>query len=495
MLRLSLLGPDGGWNPIEELSLPFDGDVDNKPRDCIKSNTIDSSSNWTSGIVKNDQPLESSLSEQEPSLHTNNSSIWKDKENFVPWENKKELTSDHSCRNDNELDCKTEIKNNVSSENVIDSSRKINDDDSFATPEQYNCEVENDKNNVTTPIVKFKFNNSEELEQNEIVQPKIDEKSFSKETLLNGHLEPVDTKELSENTNCVQNVLLDNFKNDISVNDTAIISPDEKNGILSNDLSINNNNIVICINDQEEYTDFCDFETAMPDSLNVPLPNRTLNKNSELIDKFKSFNENHNSDQIPVTPLINEAGNVYSPVEEKMEQKVDSINLSCSKFQNQEINENDYEDNIDSEFDEFCDFHAFSTSTTENKSDSVTNDDFCDFETNVPIFNDTIQFKHSNLEQVKSLTSNDNNNDLTVKSDNQNNLNSIDVDEDDDNFCDFESSYSVPSFPKSHQVSDVKQNYEVINPESQHHIDYKEFCKDTFKGDYVSLYYFNHLFI
>lgn len=497
MVRL-YLGPDGGWNPIDELSLPFDGDVNDKPGDCIKSNTIDGSSNWTSGVVNNDQPLVSSLSEQEPSLHINDSSIWKDKENVVPWENIKKLTSDHSCNNFNELDCKPEIKFNVSSENVIDSNSKINDDDSLVTSEQHNCDVENVKNNVTSlnlPNIEFKLNNSEEVEHNEIVQSKMDKKSFSEETLFNGHLEPVDTKELSKNTNCVQNVLLDNFKNDASDNDTAVNSLDEKCENLSNDLSNNNNNNDICINDQEEYTDFCDFETVMPDSLNVPLPNRTFEKKSEIIDKCQSVNENHISDQIPVTPLIIEHENIYNPVEEKIEQKVDSINLNCSTFQIQENNGINFEDNIDSEFDDFSDFHAFSTSTTENKSDHVTNDDFCDFKTNLPKFNDTIKFEHSGFEEVNSLTSNDNNDDLTVKSGSQNNLNSIDVNDDDDNFCDFESSYSTPILPKSHQVSDVKQNSEAINPESQHELDYNEFCKDTFKGDYVSLYYINNLFI
>ncbi|XP_060856404.1 uncharacterized protein PF3D7_1120600 isoform X2 [Metopolophium dirhodum] len=475
----SSLSPDGGWNPIDELSLPYDGDDVHETAVCIEANTNESLSKLPSSIAKNDLSMESSLSEQEPSLHQNNLSIWKDKKD-VPCENIKKLTSNDSCDNVNEIDCNTEIKHNESSENVIDNNRKIINDDLSLTSEQYISDLVNIKNNIIPqhlPNLVLQLNNYEVYENNEIYQPKTNannEKSTGQDILVNGHLECVDIEESSNQTNCVQNVLLDDLKNDVSDTDT----PNGMYAMLVDNLSINNNNIMIK-NDQEEYTDFCDFETDLPHSLNVPLPNRTSQEHHEIIEDPQTVDQ-HDFDKIPLTQFNDEhckmLKNISILVENKKEQNVESINPNCSTFQYNKIN---VEHNSDSEFDEFSDFHVFPTSTTKKKSICDTNDDdddddFCTYETCRQDFNDTVELKHSN---VKCVTSNDS----VLKSENQN---SIINNDDDDNFCDFESGYTTSGFHTSDQVIDLKQSYAILDSESRVQLDYKQFCKDAFQGDY-----------
>ncbi|XP_060846643.1 aftiphilin isoform X3 [Rhopalosiphum padi] len=481
----SSLSPDGGWNPIDELSLPYDGDVIREPAACIESNSNDTLSKLPSNISMNDPSVESSLSEQQPSLHQNNLSIWKDKKD-ISWENINKLTND-SCDNVNEIDCNTEIKHNESSENIIDNNRKIVDDDLSVTSDQYICDLENVKNNTIPPNLPnlvLQLNNSEVYENNETFQPVTNvnfEKSTDQKTLVNGYLECVNVKESSNQTNCVQNVLLENLKNDVSdtgtPNDTYVISVD--------DLSVNNNNNnnIIIKNDQEEYSDFCDFETNLPDSLNVPLPNRTSQENHEITEDYHTVDQ-HNIDKIPLTQLNDEhctiLKNIEKLIENKIEQNVESISPDCSTFQNNEIN---VEHNSGSEFDEFSDFHVFSNSTIENKlicDKNDDDDDFCNYETSIPNFNDSVKFKHSNVEEVQCSTSNIN--DLVLKPDNQNSV--INNDDDDDNFCDFESGYTTSGYHTIDQVKDSKQNCANLDSESHVPLDYKQFCKDAFQGDY-----------
>lgn len=479
-----LKGPDGGWNPIDELSLPYDGDVVKGPVGCIEPNTNESLSKWSSNIAKNDLPVESSVSEQEPSLLQN---IWQDKKNNVPWENIKKLTSSDTCDNVYEIDYNSKITHNESSEVLIDCNRKIIDVDLSVTSEQCICDIANVKNNIIPqylPNVVLQVNNSEIYENSKTLHPEPDvnfEKSSDHDTLVNGNLECVVIKELSNQTNCVQNVLLKNLKNDASDTDRP---PNGLYEILVDDLSMNNNNNIIIKNDQEEYTDFCDFETNLPCSLNVPLPNRTSQEHYEMIEEPQTVDQ-HCIDKLPLTELNHEQStqlkDIEKLVENKIEQNIEPINSNCSIFQN---NENNVEHNSDSEFDEFSDFHVFSTSTTRKKSISVTNDDdddFCKFETCIPDFNDSVEFKHSNVEQKKCITSNDN--DSILKSDNQNS-----VINNDDNFCDFESGNTTPGLHLSDQVLDLKQNDAMLNTESQVKIDYKQFCNDAFNGDYVSIF-------
>jgi len=492
-------GPDGGWNPIDELSLPYDSDVVHEPAVCIEANTNDSFLKQPSSIAKNDVSMKSSFSEQELNLHQNNLSIWKDKKD-VPWENIKKLTTNDSCDNINEIDCNTEIKHNESSENIIHNNRKIiNDeinDDLSLTSEQFISDIAKVKNNVIpqhSPNLVLELNNSEVYENNEIYQRETNvnfEKSTNQDTLVNSQLECVDIEESSNQTNCVQNVLLEDLKNDVSDTDTP-------NGmyakLVDNPVNNNNNNNTMIKNDQEEYTDFCDFKTDLPHSLNEPLPNRTSQEchdieNPQIVDQ-------HDFEKLTLTQINDEHYKVLTNIsildENKIEQNVESINPNCSTFQYNEIN---VEHNSDSEFDEFSDFHVFSNSTTKNKSicDSNDNDDFCKYETRTHEFNDTVEFKHSDVEQVKFVTSNYN--DSMLKSENQNSIINND-DDDDDNFCDFESGYSTSSLHTSDQAIDLKQSYALLDSESHVQLDYKQFCKDAFQGDYVSLFCVNYSFI
>ncbi|XP_025198416.1 aftiphilin isoform X2 [Melanaphis sacchari] len=480
----SSLSPDGGWNPIDELSLPYDGDVIREPDACIVPKSNDSLSKWPSSNSKNDLSKESSLSEEQPSLHQNKLSIWKDKKN-ISWENIKKLTTD-DLDNVNEIDCNTEIKHNESSENIIDNNKKVIDDDLSVTSDQYICDMENVKSNIipqNLTNLDLQLNKSEVYKNNEIFQPITNvsfEKSIDQETLVNGCLECVDIEESSNQTNCVQNVLLENLKNDVSDTDT----PNDMYAILVDNLSVNNNNNIIIKNDQEEYTDFCDFETNLPHTLNVPLPNRTSQENHEIIEDSQTVDQ-HYIDKLPLTQFNDEhckiLKNTETLVENEIEQNVESISANCSTFQNNEIN---VEHNSGSEFDEFSDFHVFSNFTDKklicDKNDD--DDDFCNYETCIPNFNDTtVEFKHSNVEQVQCLTSNVNNS--ISKSDKQNNL--INNDVDDDNFCDFESGYTTSlCHHTSDQVKDSKQNYAILNSELHVQLDYKQFCKDAFQGDY-----------
>lgn len=470
------IGPDGGWNPIDELSLPYDGNAIDEPIVGIKSNT--GPSNWSSDIVKTDQSVKSTLPEQEPNVHQDNPSIWKDKENIVPQENIKKLSYSHSCDSVNEIDCKPEIKYNVSSENVIDSNKKVNDGDLCEIIEQHTCDVNKKKICSTLqhlPNLELQINIQEVVENNESKQPDIviSEKLSHQESLVNGHSENVNIKELSNQSNSVQNILLDNLIIDTSDNDTKVNSSNGVFEICSNDLSIKNknNNTIIMKVDQEEYTDFYDFENSSSNFINVPLPNRTPKEITENRPYFeeKVINKQFNDKQDDVSHDI-------SIFNKEIEQHFESINTK-STLKNIENNIINSDQNLDSEFDEFSDFHTFSISTTEkNPISMINNDDFCDFKTNAPSFKNTIS------ENSKFLTSNDNN-DLIFKSDNLNIVNHNN--NIDDNFCDFESGYSGSDFNTSGQVLDAKQN-NVPESEFLMQLNYKEFCRDAFQGNYVS---------
>lgn len=402
-------------------------------------------------------------------------SIWKDKENIVPWENIKKIKSNHSCDSVNELDCKTEIKHNVSSENVIDINRKTTDDELTVYTDLHTNNLGTVKKEVQClPNLELQSNNFESIENNDIVQPETNfdvEKSSNQETLVNGHLECLDSNELPNQTNCVQNVSIENLKTDVSDNDTKINS---SSGMF--DLSINNNNNIVLKNEQDEYSDFCDFETAIPKSLKVSLPNRTsLEKdNLPLVDQHFTLDS-----KLSATHFDDEHSKVTENTNTEDEKEENSINFTLKNLNDDKINP---EHNLDSEFDDFCDFHAFPNLVTEITPTEVTNDDdFCDFKTNIPSFNNETELKHSNT------GNNDNDDNSTFKSDNQHCPNN----DDDDNFCDFESGYSTSSLPVSNQVLDVEQNNVVLGSESQVQIDYKQFCKDAFQGDYVSLFAYN----
>jgi len=408
------LGPDGDWNTIDELSLPYDGDVVDKP-DCIGSSTNDCSSNWPSSITNNDQLLESS--EQKLSSHQNNLSIWKDKENII--ENIEKLTSNHDCSNINE---KTELGHNKSVENVVNNIKLIDNISSLTTEQHVRDEkhVKYDIISQCSTSLEHQLNNSEVVEHNETVQTgtNVDlEKLCPSETLVNGHLECIDSKELSNKMNFVQNVLLLNNISDIN---TKVNSNNGLSEMFSNHNNNNNNKIK---NVQEEVR-----ENANPNS--ACLPNEALLEHSEIVEKYQHVEQF--PDQIPVTQINCDhcelSQNISIPEEENVENNVKSINFNCSALQNQQTIEINFENNSDSEFDKFSDFHTFST--TENKPISVKNDD---------------------------------------------------------EFCDFES-----GFNENHSV-DIKQN-ELLISESHVQFDYKQFCMDTFQGDYVSFLKLNIIY-
>lgn len=483
------LGPDGGWNPLDELILPYDRDLVEKPVDNIESISNDSLSNKPAGITKHEQSSESSLSEQEPSSHHINVSIWKDK-NTVPWEDIKKSTSNNSCDSVNELECKTEIKhNNISSENVIDSNKKLINNDLSVITEQHICDIENVKHNTTSqnlPNLELQLNNLKLVEYNGIDHTETNvnlKKPSLHESLVNGHLECLDTKEVSSQTKCIDNVPLEDMASMVSDNSSKVDSPNNMHGkMFNNDLSVNNNNNIIK-NDVGECIGVCDFESTMPIYVNESLPNRTSQEQNEIIEKY-SPESKHISDQISVSQTNyghNELSqNIFIPIERKTEQNVDLNNLDCSIFQNQQNNDIHFEDNIDTEFDDFCDFHAFSTSTIENNPISV--DNFSDFKTSTSTFNDTIELKNLNIEQENQVVTKYDD-DLTFKLDNKNNTikknNSTD---DNDIFCDFESS----DVSENQTVFDDKKSDLVLDSDFQDKLDYKQFCKDAFQGDYVS---------
>lgn len=397
------LGPDSGWNTIDELPLPYDADALDK-QDCIGSNLNDTSSNCTSSIENNDQLLKSS--EQMPSLHKNNLSIWKDEENI------NELSSNHNCNNVNEVEGIINVRHNISFENIV--NRKNIKQISFMTPKQYIDDEKHVKCNINSQCStnsELQLDNSESVEHNMTVETEASinlEKSCQSDTLVNGHLQCVDIKELSNQNNLVQNVLIDNI---LHINNTEVNSISDLPEMFNNDLSINNNNNIIK-NVREEV-----IETVIPNS--VHLRNKTLQEHDEIIEKCP--------DQIPVTQIkhCEKSENVSITEVEKVEKNVESIN---SVLQNQQANEVNLENNSDTEFDKFSDFHTFSI--VENEPTSVLNDDFCDFESGI----------------------NDN------------------------------------------QFVDVKQSDKLLVSELHVQFDYKEFCKDTFQGDYVSFIKLNIIY-
>ncbi|VVC34274.1 Hypothetical protein CINCED_3A017358 [Cinara cedri] len=432
------LSPDGipgRWNHIE--SLPYDSDFVDKPVDYIESNTNDSLPNWSLGVAKKDQFLESSISQHENSLHHNNLPIWKDKENIIPCTNIKQLTSNHIC---DSTDYKTEIKHNTSSENnVINSSTKI-DEKLSVIVEQNIGDIENITSNITPQYLKKvelplkNFSIVENIKNNDYEVNINSEKSSLKNTSVNGNVECVNIKEFSNQTSCVPNILLENMKNNVSD-----FATDAAYNMLNN-VSVNsNNNNIIIKNDQLKYSD---FETELPNSLNVPLPNRTSEEHIEIFENHESIDKYHNPDQIKIVQFNDNNSKIP-------QNSSSSVNTNI-----EQNNENTVDDNLDSEFDDFCDFHAFTNYDEPNISEISTENNF----------------EHSNNKKEKC--DNDDNN-LTLKSNNQNNI-TCNIINDEDNFCDFES-----------QVLNDKQFNTVLDSKSQVQIDYKKFCEDAFYGDYT----------
>lgn len=428
--------------------MPYDSDIVDKPVAYVESN--DNSSNWPLGIAKTDRSPDSSISERETSLHHNNLPICKDKENIIQCKNIKQLTSNHNC---DSIDYKTDIKHNTSSEtDVINSNTEI-DAKLSVTSEQSVVDVENVTDistsrylsNVELPLK----NNSSVVENNENSNFEVDfdsDKSSSKETLTNGNVDRVDIKVFSSQTDCVPNLQIENLKNNMSDFGT------DGTYSMFNNVSVNsNNNNIIIKNDQLEYSDYCGFETVLPNSLNVPLPNRTSEERKEIIDIPELVDECRNPDQIHTVQFNDNNSKLLNNT---------SISVETNIEQN---NKNQIDDDFDSEFDDFCDFHAFTNYT----------------EPIVPEISNTNDFDHSNNKREKCDTSDNDYNNLTLKSNDQNNITCNASNDDDDNFCDFES-----------QTINDKQCDTVLDSKSQDQIDYKQFCKDAFQGDYVSVVIF-----
>lgn len=482
------VGPDSGWNPIDELPLPYDSVVIDKPVDHIDSNSHNSS-DWPSISVKNDQSMKPSISDSESNLQPKNLIICKTKENI------EKLT----CDSVNGSGCEMKIEQNEFFDNVIDSYKRVNNDNMSVTTIQPICDKESTKNNIASqysPIIELELNNMELIESNEVVQSDSilnPENPSSKEILVTSILESIKINELTEQTICVQNETLENIENNVNDTDTKIISSNNVYKNVGSNISINSNNNIIK-DVEEKYTDFCDFKNTVPSSLNVSLPNRT----SQEINPIKIYSEVivknlQHVDQVSDTQFKNGfcdiSSNTLNSNKGEVEKCIDSINLNCSTFQNKKNDENNMEDDLDSEFNDFCDFHVFSTTANEKQLTPVENiDDFCDFETNTQVFGSKLELKQFNSEEVKFLNNNDNVKDnLKLKSDSKSDKNNCkDDDVDDSNFCDFESGYSMSGILTSHQFLDPKQKDKQVCSELQIKFDYKQFCEDSFQGDYVS---------
>lgn len=402
-------GPDSVWNPIDELTLPYDYDVIEKRAGFVE--TSDSLSNWPPDITKNDECMKSSLSEQKSSLYQGNLSL-----KVNEGENNNKITSNHSC--ENESDC--DIKNYISTKNMVDSNNeKFN---SSVIMEQQSSDVEN--LNVNKKTSQYLSNVELQLNNADVVENNMSESH--QETLDHPHLKSINDKEKSD---YVQNILPVN----ICKVDAKTSLPNDICETFNNNKTINNNNNPIIKNDIEEYTDFCEFEGVVPNFLNMPLPNRTSKEHIDNIDDnqtiyhVEQFSDKHYTISENISSIA------------RQNENEDSINLNYSTIEDQQHSDANSENNFDSEFDDFCDFHTFSKSTAENS-------DFCHLESNT--FHKTMELEHSYNEQVK----NDN---LALKSDNFNNTSSLN-----------------PSI--------------ILNSETCIKIDYKQFCKDAFQGDYVS---------
>lgn len=435
--------------------------------------------------MKNDQPLESSIVEPESSLQKDNLSIWEDKDSV------NKSMPNGSFDNIDEPDHKTEIKSNLFSENTTESNNKTTDD-SIQILNNIEQHIDNTKNNVTQqylPNLELKPNNLEIIKNDannysETVIGTV--KSPDKDTMVNGNLEPEDIKQLPDKT---VNVLSENSKNDENNIDANIdlFSCTYKN--FSEDLPINNNynnnNIIIKNNEEDDSFSFGDFKTAMPSS--VPSLNRTFQSHDEITNNQSV--EEHTSIKQFNFELDEASQNIFTPVNQNCEQNTELINPICSIIQNKPNHDTHIDPNLDSEFDDFCDFHTFSNSANEKEPTCVKND-FCDFETSTPDLNNSIEFKQSNIEQDKITTTNDN---LSFKSNNQSS-----TDNDDDNFCDFESGYSfgaASSFHEQDQGLDPKPNNVTLDSEFNVPLDHNSFCKDVFCEDDVSFFVIYNIFI
>lgn len=355
------LGPDSGWNPIDELTFAYDNDLAENPIEFVEITTNDNLANKQLDIRNCDE-----LPEQKSNLYQNNLSTLKQEEN------NKEITSNDKCEFDHKVSC----------ENMIDSNKKKFN--LSLTKEQHSLDIDNKKLDI-------KISNSNVVE------------NYMSET----HQENV--------TKYIQNK---------SENISENYSSKDIYGTLNSDKSLNNNNI---ISDEQneinnQHTDFCEFKTVIPNSIILPLPNRTSEEYNEKIKSHPNKNEQFN----------------------------DKLHYDIN-----------FENNLDSEFDEFSDFHSFNSVAEKS--------DVCQFsfESNAFQNNEEIDF---NIVQMNCVTDNKNHN---LKSDNFNN------------------------------VLMFKSN-DILNSESSVQINYKNFCKDAFNGDYVSivlliiyyiLYFFNNLLL
>lgn len=429
-------GPESAWNPIEELPLPLD--VDNNKSTYLIESSFNSNS---SSSTKNDQSLESSLSEPNPSLPQNDVSIWKNEQNILTSENiKKEMLT-----NDNELDNQTEVKLNVSSENIIGCNNTIIDvlsETILNNIEQHTCIIE--KNNITSQYLSNLEYDSE-----------IDKYCTEKSSYKNSDFKHEDVKEISSQTINEQNNLV---SNDSSMNLSKVLD----------DLSVSNIDNMVAENGQEDdFSGFCDFNYVMPKSLSVLSPVKTFQLHNEI------------SSELVEHRILAKTGDLLDhsdPIDKKLEKNIDSFSPVSSTIQNQHINCNNFDHELDTEFNEFCDFHEFAAS--ENEPTCVMND-VCDIKNNAKESVDT-KCKHSNVDQVKNVNTDNNS---TLESDNQNN---ICVDKDDENFCDFESGYTTCD-NNGQQTPNFKQN-DVLDSTFLVQNDYKKFCIDAFQEYHVSFF-------
>lgn len=436
-------GPESEWNPIDKL--PFDADIVHKPTDFIGS-SFNSNSPCT---LKNDQSLESSISERNPSSPQNDASIWQNEQNILMSENIGKKTGSSQGCNGNESDNKTENKVNVSSENIKGCSKKIFDDLSVTTlnnVEQLTCVTE--KKSTTSQYLSYSEHNLE-----------VDKHSPQKLSIKNNDFKHEGVKELiASQTINVQNKL----SNSGSSSDLSKVLTDDNNTVVENGLD-------------DEFSGFCDFEYAVSKSLNAPSPIKTFQLHSEI-----EFVSSESTEPCTLAKTVESTQDGCHLMDKQLEKSIDTVNSITSTIQNQPTNVSNFEHELDSEFNEFCDFHRFYVN--ENEPICVSNY-VGEIQSNTL---ESTETKHSNVDQVISVTTDNNS---LFESDTQNN-----IDNDDDNFCEFESGYTTYCDNNGQQTPVFKQNDIMLDSKSLAQNDYKTFCVDVFQEYHVSFFFFINVY-
>ncbi|XP_050437977.1 uncharacterized protein LOC126844137 isoform X2 [Adelges cooleyi] len=432
----SLSPVNSRWIP----ELPFDEEPIEKVVGHNEINEDNMISELSLNVIDKDF-IEKSSAEIESSFNQTTINTWKDEET-ISSNNNFDKVNGFIC--DQESDQKTLSNRNrtiLKSEELVIQS--------------YN--LENVNNNIVSQCLSSVENNKEDNVNHQLEPMSIE--FPNKKLLVNGHLEYTETNKSASRINCVENVVSECMEDNIYNTKSKI---DIVNGLqnITNELS------GINISDQQSnYTEFCSIETSPTNCVNISLPNRTPENIVEKVsDDSTNTKTNVHVDYVPETQFTELDENNPTLIENNKHEHVKSICTNyCSSLQNQdEVNK--IEHDLDAEFDEFCDFHAFPTSapvanptSTANKTD----DDFCDFESSMPMFNNYSEHtKPSGKINAQPSV--------------------LNQDIENDNFCDFEPGSSVAEFLEKKELDDSKLH---MIPSTT--LDYKELCNNIFQEDYL----------